>query len=105
MPMKIDPKLQEWIDARKRYNLSHAHVQMARELGMVPKSLGSLANHGQERWKAPLPEFIESQYQRRFGRERPEFVQSIEDRAKQVAAKKAVKSAKKAIRRASPAHS
>ena len=29
----IPEKYQAWIDARKKYHLSHAHVQMARELG------------------------------------------------------------------------
>ena len=44
---------------RKRHHLSHAHVQMARELGMNPKKLGKLDNDDQEPWKAPLPQFIE----------------------------------------------
>jgi hypothetical protein len=45
---------------------------MARELGLNPNKLGSLANHKQEPWKEPLPEFIEDIYLKRFGRERPE---------------------------------
>jgi hypothetical protein len=56
---KIPEKYQRWIDARKRYHLSHAHIQMARELGLNPKKFGSLANTKQEPWKLPLPEFIE----------------------------------------------
>ena len=31
---KIPPSMQPWIEARKRFRLSHAHVQMARELGL-----------------------------------------------------------------------
>ena len=89
--MKIPANLQVWVDARKRFHLSHAHIQMARELGMNPKKLGGLANHRQEPWKAPLPEFIEDLYERRFGRRRPERVLSIEERAAEVAAKKAAK--------------
>ena len=96
--MKADSKLQEWIDARKRHHLSHAHVQMARELGMNPRSLGSLDNHRQEPWKASLPEFIEHLYEKRFGRPRPEEVLSIEERAKRQAAKKAHKKTQKAVR-------
>jgi hypothetical protein len=38
----IPPDLQIWIDARRRHNLSHAHVQMARELGMNPKKMGKI---------------------------------------------------------------
>ncbi len=71
-------KFQVWVDARKRFRLSHDHIQMARELGLNPKKFGSLANHGQERWKSPLPIFIEDLYFERFGRERPEIVMTIE---------------------------
>ena len=71
-------KYQVWIDARKKYKLSHAHIQMARELGMNPKKFGKLDNHKQEPWKTPLPIFIEDFYYKRFGRDRPENVQSIE---------------------------
>jgi len=78
----IPQHLQDWIEARKRHHLSHAHVQMARELGMNPRKLGKLDNHDQEPWKAPLPQFIEHLYFKRFGRERPEVVMSIEERAR-----------------------
>ena len=91
----LPPKLQAWVDARKRYRLSHAHVQMARELGMNPKKLGKLANHDQEPWKAPLPQFIEILYEKRFGRERPEVVISIEKRARALRARREAKKAAK----------
>jgi hypothetical protein len=83
--------LQRWIDARRRFHLSDSHVQMARELGMNPRKLGALANHEQEPWKAPLPVFIEHLYQKRFGKAQPDRVISIEDRAQEIAAKKAAK--------------
>ena len=95
---KLSHDLQEWIEARKRFHLSHAHVQMARELGMNPKKLGKLANHDQEPWKAPLPQFIEHPYFRSFGRERPEVVMSVEERARARDAKRAAR--KEARRRA-----
>lgn len=85
----IPADLQAWIDARRRHQLSHAHVQMARELGMNPKKLGYLANQRQEPWKLPLVEFIEELYERRFGRRGPERVVSIEERAAELARKKA----------------
>ena len=88
MPQKIPADLQLWIEARKRFKLSHAQVQMARELGMNPKRLGGLANHKQEPWKAPLPQFIEDSYFRRFSREIPERVVSLEERARELAEKK-----------------
>lgn len=88
----------DWIEARKRHHLSHAHVQMARELGMNPRKLGKLDNHSQEPWKAPLPQFIEHLYLKRFGRERPKVVMSIEEWAREQRAKKAAR--KEARRRA-----
>jgi hypothetical protein len=41
---KLPQDLQDWIEARKRFGLSHAQVQMARELGMNPRKLGKLDN-------------------------------------------------------------
>jgi len=61
---KIPEKYQVWIDVRKRYCLSHVHIQMARELGMNPRKFGKIANHKQEPWKAPLPIFIEDLYKK-----------------------------------------
>lgn len=75
---KLDQKLQAWVVARKRHRLSHAHVQMARELGMNPKKFGGMDNHRQEPWKMPLPDYIEHLYAKRFGRPRPDVVMSIE---------------------------
>jgi hypothetical protein len=37
---RIPEDMQRWIDARKRFHLSHAQVQMARELGMNPPQAG-----------------------------------------------------------------
>jgi len=39
----IPISLRPWIEARQRFRLSHAHVQMARELGLNPKKFGMLA--------------------------------------------------------------
>jgi hypothetical protein len=86
---KLSGKLQDWVEARERYRLSHAHVQMARELGMNPRKLGKLNNHDQEPWKMPLPQFIAHLYFRAFGRERPETIMSMEERAAVQHARKA----------------
>ena len=83
-PKKIPDKFQTWIDARKKYHLSHAQIQMARELGMNPKNFGKLDNHRQEKWKLPLPEFIEELYFKRFGKVKPEQVASIEEKVMEI---------------------
>ncbi|MGQ0654757.1 MAG: hypothetical protein ACT4P4_21225 [Betaproteobacteria bacterium] len=88
---KLPRNLQDWIEARKRHRLSDAQVQMARELGLNPRQLGKLDNHQQEPWKLPLPQFIESIYLKRFGRDRPQTVTSIEERARRRLEKKAAR--------------
>jgi len=78
---KTSRKIQAWIQARNRHHLSHAQVQMARELGMNPAKLGKLDNHTQEPWKSPLPLFIEGLYFKRFGKRSPDKVLSLEETA------------------------
>ena|SRR5215470_8807616 len=90
---------QVWVEARRRFRLSHAQVQMARELGMNPKKLGKLANDRQEPWKEPLPQFIQSLYVKRFGRERPAVVLAGEERAGQQDAREAMRRSVKARNR------
>jgi hypothetical protein len=92
---QLSPKYQVWVDARNRFHLSHAHVQMARELGLNPKKLGQKANYHQEPWKAPLPEFIEQLYVKRFGKKRPGHIRSIE----QIVGVKKRKQAERKVRR------
>ena len=74
----VPEKYRIWIEARKRYRLSDAQVQMARELGLNPRKFGKLANEKQETWKKPLPEFIEEIYFKRFKKRQPDKVRSIE---------------------------
>lgn len=93
----IPNKLNPWIEARKRFGLSHAQVQMARELGMNPKKLGSLANHRQQPWKVPLPRYIELCYEKQFGRAKPLDVRPLEVKdAQQRARKKSRRAAREA---------
>jgi hypothetical protein len=71
---------------------------MARELGMNPKKLGKLDNRDQEPWKLPLPAFNEHLYFKRFGRERPDIVRSIEERVRLDEQKKAARREAKRLR-------
>jgi hypothetical protein len=98
--LRVPEKLQAWIVARKRHRPSHAHVLMARELGMNPKKLGKLDNHKQEPWKAPLPIFIEELYSKRFGKERPDNVMSIEELAAKRERKREERGERKQLRQA-----
>ena len=86
----------EWEQAGRRHRLSPTHIQMARQLGLNPKKLGSLDNHRQEPWKQPLPDFIASLYAKRFGKDAPDIVRSIEDAVAMMLAKKPARRAAKA---------
>ncbi len=95
---RLPPQLQKWVEARHRYRLSHAQVEMARELGLNPANFGQLANHRQEPWKAPLPVIIEDLYLQRFGRALPEIVVPVEERHRQDQQRKAARRAARAAR-------
>lgn len=99
---RLPPQLQVWVDARRRFGLSHAQVAMARELGLNPRKFGQLGNHRQELWKAPLPVFIEQLYLKRFGRAQPEAVVSVEQRHRQDQQRKAARRAARADRAPQP---
>ena len=92
----IPNKLLPWIEARKKYHLSHAQIQMARELGLNPKKFGNLANHKQQPWKMPLPKYIEYLYEKSFGKLLPEIKISLEAKD---AAKRRIKAEKKAAKK------
>jgi len=96
---KPNQKMQSWIDARKRYKLSHLQVQMAREMGMDPKKLGKKDNHDQEPWKIPLRQYIEHLYFKRFGKKQPDVVMSIEEKVQHDEGKKARRRERTLLRR------
>ena len=69
---------------------------MALELGLNPKKFGKLANHRQEPWKLPLPDFIAKLYVKRFGKAMPAPVRTNEQMAAAEAEKKQAKKLRKA---------
>ena len=74
----MNDKNKKWKEAQKKYCLSDMQIQMARELCMNPHKFGSLANHKQEKWKTPLPEFIEDLYYKRFKKYQPDVTKNNE---------------------------
>ena len=77
-PKAIPQNLQPWYEARRKFNLSHATVQMARELGLNPKKFGSLADTRASPWKTSLSDFIAHCYYKAHKRHTPEAVRSLE---------------------------
>ena len=91
--------LEKWMVAQKRHRLSDKQVQMARELGLNPDKLGKIDNHKQKPWKAPLPQFIEHIYFKRFKREEPEPVKLLKQILKEMETKKKLQKEKKEERK------
>lgn len=94
---RIPHKFLPWIDARKKYKLSHEHIQMARELGMNPRKFGGMANPSDRPGYKPFPEFIASLYQERFDRPGPLEVKSIEQMAQEHMERREVRKAAKLL--------
>lgn len=98
---RVPHKFLPWIAIRKQYSLTHAEVQMARELGLEPRRFPSYANIKDQPWKKPLKEFIAELYLKQTGKEQPETVYSMEDLAAQHVARRLAKKQAKLERLAS----
>jgi len=61
-------KSQDWAEAKKRCRLNGADIQMAKELGMKPKSLIKNIPSSNQQWKAPVKVWIRDLYEKKFGR-------------------------------------
>ena len=83
----LSPKYQIWVDARVNYKLTHAQIQMARELGYNPKMLKKIFEN--DTLKLPLHLHIEEQYRETFKKDKPDKILSVEDHFKEVKRKSA----------------
>jgi hypothetical protein len=59
---------QAWAEAKKRCHLNEADIQMAKELGMTPKSLIKNIPAPNQQWKAPVKVWIRDLYEEKFNR-------------------------------------
>ena len=96
--VRLSAKLQPWLEARQKYRLSDRQIQMARELGLNPRKFGGYANHRQQPWKRPLGEYIEHLYVKRFKKEEPDRITSLEEQAQDMHRKKEAKKTRKRAR-------
>ena len=88
---RIPHKFHPWINARKQFRLSDAHIQMARELGLSPKRFAKYADRQNQPWKLPLTECIDALYLKQFGKSRPDEVKTMEEIAAAHVAKRAAR--------------
>ena len=66
--MTTSKNSQAWADAKKRCRLNASDIQMAKELGMAPKSLMKNIPGPNQRWKAPVKDWIRDLYEEKFGK-------------------------------------
>lgn len=67
--MATKKNTQAWEDAKKRCRLNNTDIQMAKELGMSPKSLLKNIPAPNQKWKAPVKIWIRQLYEDKFGKE------------------------------------
>ncbi|MGB7327512.1 MAG: hypothetical protein WBD31_21730 [Rubripirellula sp.] len=95
-PNRIPNKFKPWIAIRKKFGLSHTHVQMARELGMDIKRIRQPAKPDPNMpGRLPLNKYIEKLYFDRFEKTEPDDVKSMEDLAAEHMARREAKKAAK----------
>lgn len=59
-----------WAEAKKKCRLNTATIQMAKEMGLSPKSLLKNIPSKNQQWKAPVHVWIQDMYEDRFGEEK-----------------------------------
>lgn len=64
---KPSPLDEKWAEAKRLCRLSTRQIEMAKALGMNPKKLPGLRPSKSQQWKAPVGQFIEECYAKRFG--------------------------------------
>ena len=64
---KKNNKNTEWKEAKKRCRLNIETVQMAKKLGLNPKSLIKNIPNKNQSWKKPVYLWIREMYQERYG--------------------------------------
>jgi hypothetical protein len=57
-----------WKEAKKHCQLNEADIQMAKQLGMTPKSLMKNIPTPDQKWKAPVKWWVRDLYEEKFGK-------------------------------------
>jgi hypothetical protein len=74
-----DRKAEEWAEAKRRCRLTEEEVQMAKLLGMGPRSLVKNIPAPSQRWKVPVRDWIRDLYRKKFGQKSPVVARSSAD--------------------------
>jgi hypothetical protein len=71
-----DRRAKEWAEAKHRCRLTEEEIQMAKQLGMGPRSLIKNIPAPSQRWKAPVRDWVRDLYRKKFGQKRPVVARS-----------------------------
>lgn len=55
----------EWAEAKKKCRLNNETLQMAKEMGLNPRSLIKNIPNKSEQWKSPVSDWIQDMYEKR----------------------------------------
>lgn len=66
--MATSKNTEGWKEAKKRCRLNEADIQMAKELGLTPKSLLKNIPTPDQKWKAPVHLWLRDLYESKFGK-------------------------------------
>ena len=58
-------KQELWDEAKKKCRLGNEEIRMAKEMGLNPKSLIKNIPNKNEKWKAPVKDWIHDMYEKR----------------------------------------
>lgn len=65
--LKKSDQQQLWTEAQRRCRLTDEAVQMAKELGISPRSLIKNIPSPKQQWKAPVEDWVRDIYEKRYG--------------------------------------
>lgn len=68
MAMATKKSSDAWKEAKIKCRLNQADIQMAKELGMTPKSLIKNIPSSKQQWKAPVKIWVRDLYREKFGK-------------------------------------
>jgi len=55
----------EWAEAKKKCRLNNETLQMAKEMGLNPRSLIKNIPNKSEQWKSPVSDWLQDMYEKR----------------------------------------
>jgi len=78
---KASGKKPDWATAKTLCRLSAVEIQMAKELGMTPKSLTKNIPSPSQQWKASVKQWVRGLYEKKYGNRIPQVPVEFQDQS------------------------